>query len=64
LSTQGTKKADKDKVKVTVSLSRSALAALGRISAKRVEAGAELREISQSALIEEAVQALRRKEDV
>jgi hypothetical protein len=52
------------KVKVTVSLSRSAVAALGRIAAKRLEAGSSQREVQQSALIEEAIQALREKEQV
>jgi len=52
------------KVKLTVSLSRSAVAALDRIAAKRLEAGAARREIQQSALIEEAIQALRQKEEV
>jgi hypothetical protein len=52
------------KVKVTVSLSRSAVAALDRISAKRLEAGAGRRQVQQSAIIEEAIQALRQKEGV
>ena len=52
------------KVKVTVSLSRSAVAALDRISAKRLEAGAGRRQVQQSAMIEEAIQALRQKEGV
>lgn len=60
---QTTRKAP-GKVKLTVSLSRSSVAALDRISAKRVEAGASRREIQQSALIEEAIQALRQKEEV
>jgi hypothetical protein len=51
-------------VKLTVSLSRSAVAALDRIGAKRLEAGASRREIQQSTLIEEAVQSLREKEGV
>lgn len=51
-------------MKLTVSLSRSAVAALDRIAAKRLEAGASRREIQQSALIEEAIQALRHKEEV
>jgi hypothetical protein len=52
------------KVKVTVSLSRSSVAALDRIAAKRLEAGASRRELQPSALIEEAIQALREKEEV
>jgi hypothetical protein len=60
---QTTRKAP-GKVKLTVSLSRSAVAALDRIGAKRLEAGASRREIQQSALIEEAIQALRDKEGV
>jgi hypothetical protein len=49
---------------LTISLSRAAVAALNRISAKRVEAGAARRQVQQSVLIEEAVQALRKKEGV
>jgi hypothetical protein len=60
---QTTRKAP-GKVKLTVSLSRSAVAALDRIAAKRLEAGSARREIQQSALIEEAIQALRAKESV
>jgi hypothetical protein len=52
------------KVKLTVSLSRSAVAALDRISAKRLEAGAGRRQVQQSAIIEEAIQSLRQKEGV
>lgn len=52
------------KVKVTVSLTRSAVASLDRISAKRVEEGAGRRQVQQSALIEEAILALREKERV
>ncbi len=52
------------KVELTVSLSRPAVAALDRIAAKRLEAGSSRREIQQSALIEEAIQALRAKEGV
>ncbi len=52
------------KVKVTVSLSRSAVASLDRISAKRLEAGAGRRQVQQSVIIEEAIQALRQKEGV
>ena len=52
------------KVKLTVSLSRSAVAALDRISANRLEAGAGRRQVQQSAIIEEAIQALRQKEGV
>lgn len=60
---QTTRKAP-GKVKLTVSLSRPAVAALDRIAAKRLEAGSSRREIQQSALIEEAIQALREKEKV
>ena len=52
------------KVKVTVSLSREAVASLDRIGAKRLEAGARRRQVQQSALIEEAIDALRRKEGI
>lgn len=50
------------KVKVTVSLSRAALATLDRIRGKRLEAGVRRRQAQQSALIEEAIHDLRRKE--
>ena len=49
------------KVKVTVSLSRSAVAALDRIGATRLEAGAGQRQVQKSALLEEAIELLRRK---
>jgi len=52
------------KVKVTVSLSRAALATLDRIRGKRLEAGARRRQAQQSALIEEAIHDLRRKERI
>jgi hypothetical protein len=52
------------KVKLTVSLSRSSVAALDRIAAKRVEDGASRRDVQQSAIIEEAIQKLRGKEGV
>lgn len=50
------------KIKVTLSLSRDVLAALDRISAKRLERGASRREVQQSALVEEAIELLKRKE--
>lgn len=50
------------KMKITLSLSRSALAALDRISAKRLERGASRREVQQSILVEEAIELLKRKE--
>jgi hypothetical protein len=50
------------KVKVTVSLSRAAVATLDRIRGKRLEAGVRRRQAQQSALIEEAIHDLRRKE--
>lgn len=52
------------KVKVTVSLSRAAVATLDRIRGKRLEAGIRRRQAQQSALIEEAIDDLRRKERI
>ena len=52
------------KVKLTISLTRSAVAALDRIAAKRIEDGASRRELQNSALIEEAIHSLRDKEGV
>ncbi len=52
------------KVKVTVSLTRAAVAALDRIRGKRLEAGARRRQAQQSSLIEEAIHDLRRKERI
>lgn len=49
-------------MKITLSLSRSVLAALDRISAKRLERGASRREVQQSILVEEAIELLKRKE--
>src|SRR5712691_2679980 len=48
------------KVKLTVSLSRSAVASLERIGAARLEAGEGRRQINKSALLEEAIGLLRR----
>lgn len=53
-----------EKIKVTINLSRPALAALARIGAKRFEAGASRRGVQQGVLIEEAIELLKRKEDV
>jgi hypothetical protein len=50
------------KVKVTVNLTRAAVAALDRLRGKRLEAGVKRRLAQQSALIEEAIHDLRRKE--
>jgi hypothetical protein len=55
---------DLGKVKLTILLSRSAVAALDRVGAKRVEKGAGRRQVGHSALIEEAIQALRKKERI
>ncbi len=52
------------KLKITLSLSRSILAALDRISAKRVEKGASRRDVQHSILVEEAVELLKRKEEL
>lgn len=49
------------KVRLTVLLTRPSVAALDRISAKRIEAGAGRRQVQRSALIEEAIQALRKR---
>lgn len=58
------KPASKVKLKLTISLTRSAVAALDRIAAKRIEDGASRRELQHSALIEEAIHSLRDKEGV
>lgn len=50
------------KIKVTLSLPRSAVAALDRIGAKRLENGASRREIQHSTLVKEAVDLLKNKE--
>lgn len=53
-----------ERMKITLSMSRAAQVALERIRAKRLEGGANLREIRPSRLIDEAVEMLRRKEGV
>ena len=55
-------RASNKKIKITLSLSRSALAVLDRIRAKRLEEGASRREIQYSTLVEEAIELLKRKE--
>jgi len=52
------------KLKITLSMSRSALAALDRIRAKRLEHAAGRREVQNSALVEEAIELLRQKEGI
>jgi hypothetical protein len=52
------------KIKITLSLSRSALAVIDRVRAKRLEKGASRREIQHSTLVEEAIEMLKRKEDI
>ena len=51
-----------DKIKLTLSVSRRASAALDRIRVKRLEAGAPRRQARLSALVEEAVELLRKRE--
>ncbi len=53
-----------EKMKITLSLSRAALAALDRIRANRLEEGAGRREVQHSALVEEAIELLKRKEEL
>lgn len=52
------------KMKITLSLSRSGLATLDRIRAKRLEQGASRREVQHGALVEEAIQLLKEKESL
>jgi hypothetical protein len=59
---QQTPKLPSGKMKITLSLSRSALAALDRIRAKRLERGASRREVQHGTLVEEAIELLRKKE--
>lgn len=54
----------KDKIPITLSLPRSALAALDRIRAKRFEKGATRRAVQNGALVEEAVELLKKSEDL
>lgn len=58
------RKTSSQKIKITLSLSRSALAVLDRIRAKRFEGGASRREIQHNTLVEEAIELLKRKEDL
>ena len=51
-------------MKITLSLSRSGLATLDRIRAKRLEQGASRREVQHGALVEEAIQLLKEKESL
>jgi hypothetical protein len=53
-----------EKMKITLSVSRTALAAMDRIGAKRLEEGANRREIQPSTLVEEAIGLLRLKEGI
>ncbi len=52
----------KDKEKRTLSVSRATSAALDRIRAKRLEEGSARRQVGPGALVEEAVELLKRKE--
>ena len=51
-----------EKMKITLSLSRSALAVLDRVRAKRLEEGASRREVQPSQLVEEAIELLKQRE--
>lgn len=51
-----------EKMKITLSLSRSALAVLDRVRAKRFEEGASRREVQPSQLVEEAIELLKQRE--
>lgn len=50
------------KMKVTLNLSRAAVAVLDRVRAKRLEQGAGRREVQPSNLVEEAIELLKLKE--
>ena len=66
-ASQSKKRASKQpgpKLKITLSMSRSALAALDRVRAKRLERGGGRREVQNSALVEEAIELLRQKEGI
>lgn len=52
----------KDKEKRTLSVSRATSVVLDRIRAKRLEEGAARREVGHGALVEEAVELLKKKE--
>ena len=52
------------KIKITLSISRITLAALDRIRANRLEQGANPRDILASSMVEEAIELLKKKEDV
>ena len=55
-------KQPQDKIKITLSISRGAIATLDRIRAKRFEEGASRRQLQNSALVEEAIKLLKREE--
>lgn len=57
-------KISSQKIKITLSISRSFLAALDRIRAKRLEKGASRKEIQHSTLVEEAIELLKQKENL
>lgn len=62
---KGEKKgAKEERVKMTIHLGLECFLGLDRIKAKRLRAGASLSEVSKSALIEEAVEDLLKKEKV
>jgi len=50
------------KMKITLNLSRAAVAVLDRVRANRLEQGASRREVQQSTLVEEAIELLKQKE--
>ena len=57
-------KATGGKIPLQLSLSRPAIAAIDRVRAKRTEQGAGRREVSNSAIVEEAIGLLKAKESV
>lgn len=58
------KKATGGKMQLNLWLSRGAIADIGRIGAKRLESGAARRETGQSAIVEEAIALLKKKEGI
>ena len=57
-------KSKADKIKVTHYIRRDQVGAMDRIRAKRLEAGAELRDVDKSSLMREAIDLLVKQEKV
>lgn len=62
IMTKPLKKQPQEKMSVTLKISRSAIATLDRVKAKRIECGASRRQVQHGALVEEAIELLKRKE--